>query len=43
MQEIFDPKIKKMKIKNCYFPLFMSHGVLQKDKDGVDGFDFLGP
>ncbi|NMR88940.1 hypothetical protein HKB06_24695, partial [Vibrio parahaemolyticus] len=31
MQEFFDPEIKKMKIKNCYFPLFVSPGVLQKE------------
>ncbi|KAG4913798.1 hypothetical protein JHK85_055190 [Glycine max] len=38
MQEFFDPEIKKMKIKNCYFPLFVSPGVLQKEKDHVEGF-----
>jgi len=27
-----------MKIKNCYFPLFVSPGVLQKEKDHVEGF-----
>jgi len=38
LQEFFDPEIKKMKIKNCYFPLFVSPGVLQKEKDHVEGF-----
>lgn len=38
MQAFFDPEIKKMKIKNCYFPLFVSPGVLQKEKDHVKGF-----
>lgn len=27
-----------MKIKNCYFPLFVSSGVLQKEKDHIEGF-----
>ncbi|CAL5352139.1 unnamed protein product [Camellia sinensis] len=34
----FDAEIKKMKIKNCYFPLFVSPGVLQKEKDHIEGF-----
>ncbi|KAL6506473.1 hypothetical protein OROGR_024654 [Orobanche gracilis] len=38
MQTFFDSEIKKMKIKNCYFPLFVSSGVLQKEKDHVEGF-----
>ncbi|KAG8367743.1 hypothetical protein BUALT_Bualt16G0104600 [Buddleja alternifolia] len=34
MQTFFDAEIKKMKIKNCYFPLFeSSSGVRQKAKD----------
>jgi prolyl-tRNA synthetase len=31
-------EIKKMKIKNCYFPLFVSSSVLQKEKDHIEGF-----
>lgn len=27
-----------MKIKNCYFPLFVSPGVLQREKDHIEGF-----
>lgn len=38
MQEFFDAEIKKMKIKNCYFPLFVSPGVLEKEKDHIEGF-----
>ncbi|XP_051152868.1 vacuolar protein sorting-associated protein 52 A-like [Andrographis paniculata] len=34
----FDAEIKKMKIKNCYFPLFVSSNVLQKEKDHIEGF-----
>ncbi|KAB1200433.1 Bifunctional glutamate/proline--tRNA ligase [Morella rubra] len=35
MQAFFDAEIKKMDIQNCYFPLFVSPGVLQKEKDHV--------
>lgn len=38
MQVFFDAEIKKMNIQNCYFPLFVSPGVLQKEKDHVEGF-----
>ncbi|KAI8522495.1 hypothetical protein RHMOL_Rhmol13G0001600 [Rhododendron molle] len=38
MQAFFDAEIKQMKIKNCYFPLFVSPGVLQKEKDHIEGF-----
>ncbi|KAL7178439.1 hypothetical protein ACSBR2_031556 [Camellia fascicularis] len=38
MQAFFDGEIKKMKIKNCYFPLFVSPGVLQREKDHIEGF-----
>nr|KAJ0184721.1 hypothetical protein LSAT_V11C900493460 [Lactuca sativa] len=31
-------EIKKMKIKTCYFPLFVSNNVLQKEKDHIQGF-----
>lgn len=38
VQVFFDAEIKKMKIKNCYFPLFVSPGVLQREKDHIEGF-----
>lgn len=38
MQKFFDAEIKKMNIKNCYFPLFVSSTVLQKEKDHIEGF-----
>ncbi|KAK9684671.1 hypothetical protein RND81_10G224500 [Saponaria officinalis] len=38
LKDFFDDKIKKMKIKNCYFPLFVSPGVLEKEKDHIEGF-----
>ncbi|CAL5321641.1 unnamed protein product [Camellia sinensis] len=37
-EAFFDGEIKKMKIKNCYFPLFVSLGVLQREKDHIEGF-----
>ncbi|XP_040363306.1 proline--tRNA ligase, cytoplasmic isoform X1 [Rosa chinensis] len=37
MQAFFDAEIKKMKIKNCYFPLFVSPAVLEKEKDHIEG------
>ncbi|KAL8167165.1 hypothetical protein V2J09_008664 [Rumex salicifolius] len=37
-ETFFDTEIKKMKIKNCYFPLFVSPGVLETEKDHVEGF-----
>ncbi|KAK8961149.1 hypothetical protein KSP40_PGU020000 [Platanthera guangdongensis] len=38
MQTFFDVEIKKMNIKNAYFPLFVSKNVLQKEKDHIEGF-----
>ncbi|KAL4577223.1 hypothetical protein LXL04_013328 [Taraxacum kok-saghyz] len=38
IQTYFDAEIKKMKIKTCYFPLFVSNTVLQKEKDHIEGF-----
>ncbi|XP_068653182.1 proline--tRNA ligase, cytoplasmic-like [Aristolochia californica] len=38
LHDFFDPEIKKMKIKNCYFPVFVSPGVLQREKDHIEGF-----
>ncbi|CAH9144893.1 unnamed protein product [Cuscuta epithymum] len=33
IKSFFDAEIKKMKIKNCYFPLFVSPVNLKKQKD----------
>ncbi|KAK8947116.1 hypothetical protein KSP39_PZI006746 [Platanthera zijinensis] len=38
MWDFFDAEIKKMKIKNAYFPMFITEDVLQKEKDHVEGF-----
>ncbi|PGH12620.1 proline-tRNA ligase [Helicocarpus griseus UAMH5409] len=38
IQEWFNDKIKKMGVKNCSFPLFVSEDVLKKEKDHIEGF-----
>jgi len=38
IQQYFDGKIKKLGIKNCYFPLFVPERNLVKEKDHVEGF-----
>lgn len=38
MQTFFDAEIKKMNIKNAYFPLFVTESVLQREKDHIEGF-----
>nr|GEU76816.1 proline--tRNA ligase, cytoplasmic [Tanacetum cinerariifolium] len=37
VQDFFDPEIKKMKVKKCYFPLFVYIAALQKEKEHVQG------
>ncbi|GFP97779.1 bifunctional glutamate/proline--tRNA ligase [Phtheirospermum japonicum] len=37
-KDFFDAEIKKVEIKNCYFPLFVSARDLQKEKDHMEGF-----
>ncbi|EEB06218.1 cytoplasmic proline-tRNA ligase Prs1 [Schizosaccharomyces japonicus yFS275] len=38
IQKWFDTEIKKIGVKNGYFPLFVSSRVLEKEKDHVEGF-----
>ncbi|EEH18403.2 proline-tRNA ligase [Paracoccidioides brasiliensis Pb03] len=38
IQTWFNDKIKKMGVKNCSFPLFVSEDVLNKEKDHIEGF-----
>lgn len=38
VQTFFDAEIKKMNIKNAYFPLFLTKNVLEKEKDHIEGF-----
>ncbi|KAI9742316.1 MAG: ribose-phosphate pyrophosphokinase 1, partial [Candelina submexicana] len=38
IQRWFDNKIKRLRVKNCYFPMFVSKDVLEKEKDHIEGF-----
>lgn len=38
IQDFFNQRIKRMGVKNCYFPLFISEANLQREKDHIDGF-----
>ncbi|OLY82878.1 putative proline-tRNA ligase [Smittium mucronatum] len=38
IQEYFDAKIKTMRVKNCYFPMFVSARALEQEKDHIEGF-----
>ena len=34
----FDAKIKEIGFSNCYFPMFVSNGALQKEKEHIEDF-----
>lgn len=38
IQQFFDEEIKKLGVKNSYFPLFVSERALNTEKDHVEGF-----
>merc|ERR1712093_773915 len=38
IQRWFDGEIKKIGVENCYFPMFVSNRVLEKEKDHIEGF-----
>ncbi|CAO1630882.1 unnamed protein product [Parajaminaea phylloscopi] len=38
IQEFFDGEIKKLGVSNCYFPMFVSSDVLEREKDHIEGF-----
>ncbi|RZC92293.1 hypothetical protein C5167_026924 [Papaver somniferum] len=38
MKTLFDADIKKMEVKDCKFPLFVSEASLHKEEDHIDGF-----
>jgi prolyl-tRNA synthetase len=38
IQAFFNERIRKMKVKNCYFPLFITEANLQREKDHIEGF-----
>lgn len=38
IHQFFDSKIKGVGVENCYFPMFVSQDVLEKEKNHVEGF-----
>jgi prolyl-tRNA synthetase len=38
IQQYFDAEIKRMGVKNTYFPLFVSKSALTREKDHIEGF-----
>lgn len=38
IQEFFDAGIRAQGVKNCYFPMFVSSKVLEREKDHIEGF-----
>ncbi|SPO22873.1 probable proline-tRNA ligase [Ustilago trichophora] len=38
IQNFFDAEIKKIGVENCYFPMFVSADVLEREKDHIEGF-----
>ncbi|KDN36289.1 putative proline-tRNA ligase [Tilletiaria anomala UBC 951] len=38
IQTFFDGEIKKLGVENCYFPMFVSSDVLEREKDHIEGF-----
>lgn len=38
IQEWFDEEIKKLGVKNCYFPMFVSQSVLEREKTHIADF-----
>jgi len=38
IQNFFDAEIKKLGVKNCYFPMFVSQAALEREKTHVSDF-----
>ena len=38
IQAFFDAGIKKLGVKNCYFPMFVSHSALEREKTHIADF-----
>lgn len=38
IRDWFDLRIKKLGVRNCAFPLFVSEDVLQREKAHIEGF-----
>jgi len=36
--DFFNAEIKKIGVQNCYFPMFVSSRVLEREKDHIEGF-----
>merc|ERR1712013_229749 len=37
-KDFFDAEIKKLGVTNCYFPIFVSHAALEREKDHIADF-----
>ena len=38
IKDFFDAEIKKLGVENCYFPMFVSQGALEKEKTHIADF-----
>ena len=38
IKDFLDAEIKKLGVENCYFPIFVSHAALEKEKDHIADF-----
>lgn len=38
IQDFFNGEIKRKGVRNCYFPMFVSQAVLEKEKDHIADF-----
>ncbi|CAH1794306.1 unnamed protein product [Owenia fusiformis] len=38
IKDFFDAEIKKLGVENCYFPMFVSHAALEREKDHIADF-----
>ena len=38
IKDFFDAEIKKLGVQNCYFPIFVSQAVLEKEKTHIADF-----
>ena len=38
IKDFFDAEIKKQGVENCYFPMFVSHAALEKEKSHIADF-----
>ena len=38
IQAFFDPEIKRLGVRNAYFPMFVSHAALEREKTHIADF-----